>query len=78
MRIGHFPRALKLAKKFPLKKQGKDVTDMNSYRQISNLSVIENVLEQAMKIQLEEYFKNNNLITKGNHSGRQAISNKYD
>ena len=56
MSTGHFPAALKDAFITPaLKKPGLDVTNVQSYRPISNLPVVSKLLERIVARQLNSY-----------------------
>ena len=59
----HFPVAFKDAFITPaLKKLGLDVTNVQSYRPISNLSVVSNLLERIVARQLNNYLMSANLL----------------
>jgi hypothetical protein len=60
---GHFPAGFKEAFITPLvKKPGLDVADVNSYRPISNLSVISKLLERLVALQLMQYLTSAGLL----------------
>jgi len=60
---GIFPSSMKAAYITPiLKKADMDSADVNSYRPISNLSVISKLLERLIAKQLVSYLKDNNLL----------------
>ena len=60
---GHFPAAFKEAFITPLvKKAGLDVTDVSSYRPISNLPVLSKLLERLVVRQLTEYLSSADLL----------------
>ena len=83
-----FPDSLKISRILPPKKQGKLGHEMASYRPINNISVVDKIIEDIMKNQLENYFEKISLLLEGNHGGRhrhsthtahtsiQAINNK--
>jgi hypothetical protein len=61
--VGHFPAGFKEAFITPLvKKPGLDVADVNSYRPISNLSVISKLLERLVARQLMQYLSSADLL----------------
>jgi len=63
MSAGHFPVAFKEAFITPaLKKPGLDVTNVQSYRPISNLPVVSKLLEQIAARQLNSYLTSSNLL----------------
>ena len=60
---GHFPSVFKEAFVTPIvKKPGLDATDVNSYRPISNLSVLSKLLERLAARQLMHYLTSANLL----------------
>ena len=60
MRSGHFPTTFKEALITPvIKKSGLDSADIESYRPISNLSVISKLLERIVAKQLTDYLQSN-------------------
>ena len=60
---GYFPICFKEAFSTPvIKKPGLDAADANSYRPISNLSVISKLLERLIVQQLMEYLTSANLL----------------
>ena len=60
---GHFPAAFKEAFITPaLKKPGLDATNVQSYRPISNLSVVSKFLERIVAQQLNNYLMSENLL----------------
>ena len=50
-----FPQRLKTATILPILKNNKDLTNLLSYRPISNINIIEKVVEDRVRIQLMEY-----------------------
>ena len=56
-----FPDDLKNAKVTPLHKK-KDKTDIGNYRPISVLSVVSKIFEKSVLVQIERYFKENDII----------------
>ena len=62
MSAGHFPVAFKKAYSTPaLKKPRLDVTDVQSYRQISNLPVVSKLIERIVARPLNNYLTSTNL-----------------
>jgi len=60
---GHFPGGFKEAFITPVvKKAGLDVTDVSSYRPISNLSVLSKLLERLVARQLMDYLESSDLL----------------
>ena len=56
-----FPEDMKIAKVTPLHEK-KDKTDVSNYRPISVLSVESKILEKSVCVQIEKYFKVNDII----------------
>ena len=56
-----FPDDLKIAKVTPLHKK-KDKTDVGNYRPISVLGVVSKIFEKSVLVQIERYYKDNNII----------------
>ena len=77
MSAGHFPVALKEAFITPaLKKPGLDVTNVRSYRPISNLPMVSKLLEQIMAQQLNSYLTSSNLLPSRQSSFQSGHSTK--
>ena len=74
VRCVKFPEALKIARLTPILKPGKVDMDIELYRPIANLNVIEKVVEELFKKQLEKFFKEYNVITPKHHSSRKGHS----
>jgi hypothetical protein len=61
--VGHFPAGFKDAFLTPIvKKPGLDITDVCSYRPISNLSVLSKLLERLVALQLRDYLTSADLL----------------
>jgi hypothetical protein len=61
--LGHFPHIYKSAFITPLiKKAGMDVSDCRSYRPISNLSMVSQLLEKLLARQLMDCLRSNDLL----------------
>ena len=72
---GYFPTCFKEAFITPvIKKPGLDAADANSYRPISNLSVISKLLERLIVQQLMEYLTSANLLPQLQSGFRQGHS----
>ena len=54
-------------------KNNKDLTNLLSYRPISNVNIIEKVVEDRVRIQLMEY-PEKNIISTNHHGGRHLHS----
>ena len=70
IRTKKYPQILKTARIVPLLKKGKDPTDPNSFRPVSNLLVTDKVIESLLKEQMEKYFEDNFLIPDEHHGCR--------
>ena len=58
----------------PILKPGKKSRDVSSYRPISNLNIIEKVIEQILKDQLDDFLMKTKVITPNHHGGRKIHS----
>ena len=67
IRKGEFPEEFKTSRVIPLKKKGKDESELDSFRPVNNLNLIEKVLEQLVKEQLDVFLKNNQIIPEHHH-----------
>ena len=47
---------------------------MSSYSPINNLSVIDKIIEEVIRSQIDTYFNQNGLLLEGNHGGRSSHS----
>ena len=73
MSKGVFPEQLKVAKVIPLFKKGDSFLCTN-YRPISLLSCFHKLFEKFMKIRLENYLDNNNILYKHQYGFRKTYS----
>ena len=71
---GKFPDILKVSRIFPILKHRKDKYSKQSYRPISNLRCIEKIFEQHIKMHLDLYCNQNNIILKHHHGGLKGRS----
>ena len=53
MRKGEFPECLKTSRVIPIQKPGKSSNSLESFRPINNLNPVEKIVEEAIKIQLQ-------------------------
>ena len=74
LRDKKYPKVLKNARIVPLLKSGKSPNDPASYCPVSNLSVIDKVLESLLKNQLEEFMEKEGLIPDEHHGSRKDHS----
>ena len=74
LRTGKFPDILKESRILPIKKAGKSSIELKSYRPINNLSAIDKVLEEIIRVQVDNYFESNDLISSNHHGGRKHHS----
>ena len=72
-RTGIFPDFLKKAKVIPVLKKG-DIEDPSSYRPISIVPVFSKLYETLIKIQLCDYFEQNNIFAVNRHGFREGFS----
>ena len=59
---GVFPENIKIVKIIPVHKHG-STQDMNNFRPISLLSILDKILEKLMHKRLYEFLENNNIFT---------------
>ena len=71
VRLAKFPEALKTARLTPILKPGKTSTNIESYRPISNLNIVEKVIEEVIRSQLEKFLTKTKVITPNHHGGRK-------
>ena len=69
IREGIFPTCLKITRILPISKPGLPVTEMSSFRPISNLHFFEKCLEEHIKRHLKFHLDSNNIIMKEHHGG---------
>ena len=69
-----YPDILKTTRITPTKKPDKPTDNIDSYRPICNLSVIDKILQQYIKDNLTNYLDINYIITKDNHGSRKGHS----
>ena len=75
MSTGHFPSTFKEAFITPaIKKPGLDITNAQSYRPISNLSVVSKLLERIVAQQLNTYLQSSGLLPSLQSCFRQGHS----
>ena len=68
---GMFPSCLKVACISPSCKPNKDLKMFSTYRPISNLNTVQDIMEGVLKDQLNEHIDLNKIITDGNHDCRK-------
>uniref|UniRef100_A0A3B3DTT0 Reverse transcriptase domain-containing protein n=1 Tax=Oryzias melastigma TaxID=30732 RepID=A0A3B3DTT0_ORYME len=80
LQTGIFPASLKTAMVRPiLKKSCLDVSNLNNYRPVSNLSFLAKILEKLVFIQLNDFISGNNILEKfqsgfrAHHSTEMAL-----
>ena len=79
-----YPDILKVSKIFPILKPNKDMHEIDSFRPINNLPVIDKNFSEHIKHHLMIFLDNNNIIDINHHGGREghstttAIINVYD
>ena len=75
VRKSRFPQVFKITRIMPICKPKKSSMNKNHYRPISNLNVLEKIVEQHIKEELTEYIERNNIILDEHHGGRKGKSN---
>merc|ERR1712240_364110 len=61
----------KLFRIIPIKKPDKPDDEIDSYHPINNLSTLEKIIEQHIKLHLETYLYTNNIIINNHHGSRK-------
>ena len=74
IRTRKFPEILKISRVIPIKKQNKIRSSPSSYRPISNLCVIEKVVEEHIRNNLSKYLEDNRILLPNNHGSRKGYS----
>ena len=74
IRRGKYPKVFKIIKVLPILKQGKCRLDLASHRPICNLSSLDKIIQEWMKLNLINYFEDNQLINNNHHGGRSSHS----
>ena len=69
-----YPRILKISKVLPILKPGKCPTEPSSFRPISNLSVIDKIIQEWFKNNIVTYLEENKIILPNHHGGREGFS----
>ena len=70
LRMGKFPRIIKMAEITSIKKPRELSTQISSYSPINNQQVFEKAVEEVLKKKLTTYFEINNLLCEELHWGR--------
>ena len=55
----------------PIYKKGKDRNILSSYRPITNLNIIEKIIESILKKQIYEFVERNDIIHENMHGSRK-------
>ena len=66
-----YPSILKLSLITPTLKSDKDPLDLDSYRPINNLSTLDKIIEEYLKLHMQSYFDTNNIIGNNHHGSRK-------
>ena len=64
-----FPDSLKCSKLIPILKPSKNPMSCDSYRPIAILQASEKIIEQMMRMQMQQYFSDNKIIPEQHHGG---------
>ena len=73
-KYGIYPEKLKITRIIPLKKQGKPGTDLNSFRPINNLCPIDKVVEEAIRVRIDNHLVAHKMIPNNSHGARSNHS----
>ena len=63
-----------MARVIPILKPNKDSNECDSFRPISNVNLIEKVVEHVLREQIQEYLDTENIIPDNHHGGRPGFS----
>ena len=69
IRIGYYPKILKVARILPISKKDKPKNSMEGYRPISNLHTFDKIFQEWIKTHIMKHCKENNIITEEHHGG---------
>ena len=69
IRTGVFPNILKISRLLPLSKPGKNKQELNSYRPIANLHILEKLTEEFLKRKMIKYIEENSILLENHHGG---------
>ena len=72
MRQGAFPECMKTSRIITILKPGKPTDLLDSFRPVNNLNPVEKIIEEAIKIQVEEYLDRMKVIPNELHGARKA------
>ena len=74
MQTATFPKIFKVTRIIPVSKPGKPVDQIDSFRPINNLSSLEKLLEQWIKMCFVDWMEGEGVISGDHHGGRQEYS----
>ena len=74
IRTNKFPIIYKIARILPLLKKNKNNSNIENYRPISNLCVIEKILESPIQHHLVKFFESNDIIDNFHYGGHKGHS----
>ena len=74
IRTNTFPNTFKHSRITPISKPGKLTTLIDSFRPINNLCTLDKVVEQHIKIHLDTFLTQHNIIQHNHHGGRHKHS----
>ena len=69
-----YPEILKTSLMSPGLKKGKDPYHISSYRPLNNLSSIDKVIQEYLKLSLIEFLESSDIIIENHHRGRKFHS----
>ena len=69
-----YPRKLKISRILPILKPGKVNNNPDGYRPISNLSVIDKIIQEWIKTNMQRYFEDNKILINKHHRGCEDYS----
>ena len=74
IKTGVYPKILKISRITPIKKPDKPQHDIDSYRPINNLATLEKIIEQRIKLHLEQYLCTHHIILQNHHGSRNTMA----
>ena len=71
---GRFPAAFKTARILPLKKRGKPEDDFSGFRPINCLNPLSKILEEMIRVRIENHLMKNKILPRNQHGSRHGHS----
>merc|ERR1711954_24930 len=71
---GVYPTSLKITRILPLRKMGKPEDDFGSYRPINNLNPISKIIEEMIRVRIDEHLVTQKILPDNSHGCRSGYS----